>query len=203
MHGKKTNDAKIYVPHERPLLKRLGQSTVRKFLKDWEQYEHRISEANAQGQPVVPVSLVSSVDFDLLQSLVEYDTFSGVTKIEELEDTVLQKWLQKSIGLSNCSATADDLDKLVRKHVRYNDKEPNVVLRITSLFTDYRKFLKDYGLETLTETNPKLCTSHITSLLQPYSLRRKIENDLQIYNPSLRKKWLEFFKHVKEKAHCM
>ena len=51
-------------------------------------------------------------------------------------------------------------------------------------------------MENLTKTNPKLCVSHICSVLRPPLLKQTIENHLRIKYADLKKNFISFFKHV-------
>ena len=59
-------------------------------------------------------------------------------------------------------------------------------------FADYDKFLRRRNLECITQSNPKLATSHIFSILRPMALRRKVESDLAIHKAELKRDWQNF-----------
>lgn len=177
----------------------MGQTTISVFLKERERYLKKVQDAREQGSTYHEVSLVSSVDFELLNSLIAFHAFNGVETLHELRDEVLLKWLKEQVGLSFLCMDVEDLQALVEKSVHIRTQEPNPGLRITCLSADYKKFLRDRNIESLTEENRKVSTRHICALLRPFSLRSRIENHLRLHRAD-QKDWKSFFQYVKEKA---
>ena len=68
----------VFLPEAHPELKSIGQKAIYDFLKDRAAYEQRVASANAQGSTFPGIALKDSIDTDLLKSLIELDTFSGV-----------------------------------------------------------------------------------------------------------------------------
>lgn len=192
----------VFIPHKHPELRTLGKKAIRIFLKERARYEQKAAHAANQGSMFTPASIVASIDFELLTSLIEMQIFDQVTDIADLRDEVLLRWLQVQAGVTSTSFDTTDIQALLQRSVKFRFYEPNVSLRIISLFTDYKKFLADHGLKSLIDDNPKLCVKHITSLLQPNTLKKAVERHAYVYNPDLRTKFHAFFQFVLEKAQA-
>lgn len=191
--------AMVFAPQEHPKLLTLGRMPIHKFLRERDNYLLNVKEAQLQGSYFQPVRLVASIDTDLLQSLIDLETFPNVSNISELSDASLNIWLQErsSVGLEAVD-DIDKLSKLVVKHVQMKVNEKDADCRIRLLFSDYKKFLRHRNMEDLTKTNPKLCVTHICSVLRPALLKQTIENHLRIKHADLKKNFIKFFKHVLE-----
>ena len=190
----------VFVPYQHPELKQLGRKTIHIFLRERERYLRRVQEAQSQGSAFKPVKIVASVDFDLLTSLIELDTFEKVTKIDDLSDEVLLAWLQAQAKVSLDSYSPEELEAMIKKSVAMRVSELDPRLRVISLFTDYKTFLREKNIEGIITDNPKVAVEHICSLLRPPTLKKKIENDLALHKTPLRKDWKKFFQYVVEKA---
>lgn len=192
----------VFIPHKHPELRTLGRKAIRTFLKERARYEQKAAQAANQGSMFTPASIIASIDFELLTSLIEMQIFDQVTEISDLCDEVLLTWLKDQAGVTSTSYNSTDIQALLQRSVKFRFYEPNVSLRIISLFTDYKKFLADHGLKSLTDDNPKLCVTHITSLLQPNTLKKVIERHAYVYDPDLRRNFRAFFQFVLEKAQA-
>ena len=157
-------------------------------------------DAVSQGHNGKPISLVSSVNPDLLLSLIRLKRFDGVTSIDDLTDDTLQEWFEGKVDSVLQSYTTTSLLADVKKFVRVNIYEADPELRMINAFADYDKFLRRRNLECITQNNPKLATSHICSILRPMALRRKVESDLAIHKAELKRDWQKFFDYVIEEA---
>ena len=190
----------VFTPIAHPVLRRYGRKAIHTFIREREQYLLRIADATASGATVSPISIKSSIEPDLLLSLVEFGEFDGVTAVHGLTEDILEAWLQDKDATSLDSLTLLDLEAAVKAFVRINVHEEDPEMRIKSLFLDYKTFLRQRKLDSLVTDNPKLATAHIVSLLKPPALKAKIEKDLALSKHELRKQWIPFFKHVTEQA---
>ena len=68
------------------------------FLQKRESYLARVQEALQSGVHYVPTSIVSSINYDLLTSLISIGEFDEISSIEELTDSALLLWLQSQVG---------------------------------------------------------------------------------------------------------
>lgn len=83
----------VFVSQQHPQLKLLGRKSIQNFLRDRESYLRRPKKAVEEGSTFEAVTLVASADFDSLTSLVDLDTFLGITTLDELADDILRPWL--------------------------------------------------------------------------------------------------------------
>ena len=81
-------------PIQHPELYKLGHIAIVNFLQDRENYLRKFKDAVSQGHNGKPNALVSSVNPDLLLSLIRLKRFDGVTSIDDLTDDMLQEWLE-------------------------------------------------------------------------------------------------------------
>ena len=192
--------APMFTPISFPVLKKLGRRRILKFLQERDAYIRQVRDANNQGSTHQPISLVSSVDPELLTSLINLKTFSDVDSIDNLSDNALKTWLEQKTRTKIQNVTPENLLSDVKKFLRIQSEEEDPELRIMNLFSQYDLFLAGRNLPSLTKNNTKLCISHICSVLKPDALKKKIEADLQVQYSYLRKDWLGFFEHVTNEA---
>jgi hypothetical protein len=89
----------IYTPVSAPELRSLGQEPIRKFLRDRAVYLRRLEERKKEPgcDFLTPVSLVTSVDPDLLEGLI----FTGelpeeCVTLKDVQETHVAVWLAKN-----------------------------------------------------------------------------------------------------------
>lgn len=159
-----------------------------------------MENAQDQGSRFTAVKLVASVEADLLESLVDLDTFPAVNTVSDVNNDILHRWLQSQIEQKLDSFIKESIAALVKKSVHTKLQEPDSKLRILNLFADYKTFLRQKNMSSLLTDNPRLAVEHICMVIRPTTLRRKIESDLQVGMYSLRKVWKAISYHVLEKA---
>jgi hypothetical protein len=84
-----------------PELLKLGLVELYKFAKAWKRYVNLCKERNSvfpEGQKMVPATLVSCIDPDLLENLVCLEEIEGRTDADEVVDADLDAWMKKSLG---------------------------------------------------------------------------------------------------------
>ena len=190
----------LYAPIAHPELRQLGLRQITRFLQEREKYVSQVSAARAAGASIQPVPLTSSVDSQLLRSLVGIGVLKGAAQVADVTDDMLKEYLERSLGAVAEHLSAENLDKLVKRSVHFNTRELDPSLRATRLITDYMTFLQARKMEDLTTKNPQLAASHICSLLQPPALRERITAEVTVENPELGKNWPSFVNYVIDKA---
>jgi len=196
-----TTGQNAFVPVSHPELRRLGRKNVRTFLKERECYLLRVKDAQNSGSNVLPVSLVSSVDRDLLLSTIPLGVFgSSVQEIDDLTDEILEKWLEDKDSVALESISLEELEGAVNSSVRINVNEPDAEMRIISLFSDYRTLLRNKKWERLIDDSPKTAIEHVTRLLKPDVLRQRIESDLALNINHIEDDWARFYSRVLKRA---
>jgi hypothetical protein len=87
---------------------------------------------------VVPATLVSCIDPDLLENIVCLEEIEGRMDDEEVVDTDLDVWMKKSLGEVAKLTTTDDIAAaMVQRKVRINMQEKDSTMRINQLVSDY------------------------------------------------------------------
>ena len=132
----------LFTPVSHPELHKLGRRHIHKFLRERERYLLRILDVNSSGGSLQPVSIKSSIDPDLLLSLVEFGEFDNITTVSSLSEDTLKSWLEQKDAVELSSLSVGDLDATVRSNVRMNIHGIDPELRIKTLFIDYKNFLR-------------------------------------------------------------
>jgi hypothetical protein len=84
-----------------PELLKLGHIELYKFSKAWKRYINLCKERNAvllDGQKMIPATLVSCIDPDLLENLVCLEEIEGCDDVDKVTDANLEAWMKKSLG---------------------------------------------------------------------------------------------------------
>jgi hypothetical protein len=80
-----------------PELLNLGQIELYKFSKAWKRYVNLCKEQKSvlpEGQKMVPATLVSCIDPDLLENLVCLEEIEDRTDADEVVDADLDAWMK-------------------------------------------------------------------------------------------------------------
>jgi hypothetical protein len=135
---------------------------------------------------MVPATLVSCIDTDLLENLVCLEEIEGRTDADEVIDADLDAWMKKSLGEVAKLTTTDDIAAMVQRKVRTNMQEKDSTMRINHLVSDYLTLSRAQGW-TLVKDQPNLAIKHLLSVVKPAQLKEVCENDLQLDQVALRK----------------
>jgi hypothetical protein len=79
----------------------LGHTELYKFSKAWKRYINLCKERNKVlpvGQNMVPATLVSCIDPDLLENLVCLEEIEGCDDVDKVTDANLEAWMKKPLG---------------------------------------------------------------------------------------------------------
>jgi hypothetical protein len=148
---------------------------------------------------MVPATLVSCIDPDLLENLVCLEEIEGRTDANEVVDADLDAWMKKSIGEVAKLSTTDDIAAMVQRKVRTNMQEKDSTMRINQLVSDYLTFSREQGW-TLVKYQPKLAIKRLLSDVKPAQLKEVCENDIQLDQVAIRKDFYGFVKHLRKTA---
>jgi hypothetical protein len=148
---------------------------------------------------MVPATLVSCIDPDLLENLVCLEEIEGRTDANEVVDADLDAWMKKSIGEVAKLSTTDDIAAMVQRKVRTNMQEKDSTMRINQLVSDYLTPSREQGW-TLLKDHPKLAIKHLLSAVKPAQLKEVCENDIQLDQVAIRKDFYGFVKHLRKTA---
>jgi hypothetical protein len=116
-----------------PELLKLCHIELYKFAKVWKRYVNLCKERKSvlpEGQRMVPATLVSCIDPDLLENLVYLEEIESRTDADEVVDADLDAWIKKSLGKVAKLTTTDDIAAMVQRKVRTNMHEKYSTMRI-------------------------------------------------------------------------
>ena len=142
----------MITPIAHPVLRKVGQYHIHRFLKEWDRYMVCVQDAAATGigSFTGPVTFTSAIDTDLLQSLIDLDEFGeDVNLIEEVDEEELQTWLKRQISTSYSCTTAKQVEATVKASIRVSLHEPDAKLRTMKLFSDYASFLRSRNWDSI------------------------------------------------------
>jgi hypothetical protein len=197
-----SSSSKFEIAAIAPELLKLGHTELYKFSKAWKRYLNICKERNAvlpEGQKMIPATLVSCIDPDLLQNLVWMEKIEGCDDADNVTDTHLNTWIKESLGEAATTATTEDIAAMVLRKVRINMQEKDSGMRIDQLVSDYLTLSREQGW-TLIKKQPKLAIKHLVSVLKPAHLKELCENDLNLEYIELRKDFPGFVKHLRARA---
>jgi hypothetical protein len=155
-----------------PELLKLGHTELCMFSKAWKRYVNLCKDRNAvlqDGQKMVPATLVSCIDPDLLQNLVWMEKIEGCDDTDVVTDTHLDTWSKESPGEAATTTTTEDIAAMVLRKVRINLQEKDSGMRIDQLVSDYLTLSREQGW-ALIKMQPKLGIKHLISVLKPAHL---------------------------------
>jgi hypothetical protein len=185
-----------------PELLKLGHTELYKFSKAWKRYINLCKERNAvllNDQKMVPATLVSCIDPDLLENLVCLEEIEGCDDVDKVTDNNLEAWIKKSLGEVAKLTTTDDIASMVLRKIRTNMHEKDSSMRVNQLVSDYLTLSREQGW-TLVKDQPKLAIKHLLSVVKPAQLKEVCENDLLLDHIELRKDFYGFVKHLRKTA---
>jgi hypothetical protein len=160
-----------------PELLKLGRTELYKFSNAWKRYINLCKERNAvllEGQKMIPATLVSCVDPDLLENLVCLEEIEGCTDVDEVTDANLEAWMKKSLGEVARLTTTDDIASMVLRKLRTNMQEKGSSMRVNQLVSDYCTLSCEQGW-TLLKDQPKLAIKHLLAVVKPPQLKEARE----------------------------
>lgn len=149
------------------------------------------------------VSLLASVDEDVLECMIVMDMIERIGNYDELKNEHIERWLCKVELSYRPPTTPDQITTAVKSNVRiqYNDVNPEIWIQ--SLFIDYVTLLRGRNWDFILEKNTTLAVTHMCSLLGPFPLQNYIETKLSLERKELDENWKEFFDFVVERAKRM
>jgi hypothetical protein len=167
-----TSKFKVAAIAPEPLM--LGHTELYKVSKDWKRYVNLCKERNEVlpvGQKMVPATLVSCIDPDLLENLVCLEEIEGCDDFDKVTDANLETWMKKSLGEVAKLTTIDDIASMVLRKIRTNMQEKCSSLRVNQLVSDYLTLSREQGW-TLVKDQPKLAIKHYCQQSSPLNSRK-------------------------------
>jgi hypothetical protein len=183
-------------------LLKLGKAENFKFSKAWKRYINLCKERNEVlpvGQKMVPTTLVSCIDPDILENLLCLEDIEGCDNVDKVTDANLEAWMKKSLGEIAKHTTTDDIGSMVLCKIRTNMQEKDSSIRVNQLVSDYLTLSREQGW-TLVKDQPKPAIKHLLSVVKPAQLKEVCENDSLLDQIELRKDFYGFVKHLRKTA---
>jgi hypothetical protein len=148
---------------------------------------------------MVPATLASCIDPDLLERLVCLEEIEGCYDVYNFTDGNLEARMKKSLGEVAKITTTDDLAAMVLRKIRTNNQEKDSIMRVNQLVSDYLTLSREQGWK-IVKNQPKLAIKHLLSEVKPTQLKEVCENDSLLDEIELRKDFYGFVKHVRKNA---
>jgi hypothetical protein len=118
-----SSTSKFEVENIAPELLKHSNPELYKFSKAWKSYINLFKERNEvlpEGQKMVPATLVSCIDPDLVENLVCLEEIEGCDEPDNVTDANLEAWMKKSLGGVARLTTTDDISSMVLLKIRTN-----------------------------------------------------------------------------------
>jgi hypothetical protein len=148
---------------------------------------------------MIPASLVSCVDPDLLHNLFWMEKIEGSDVADDVTDTHLETWIKESLGVAATTATTEDIAAMVLRKARIKMREKDSGMRIDQVVSDYLMLSREQGW-MLTKKQPNLAIKHLISVRKPALLKELCEDDMNLEYIELRKDFQGFVKHLRARA---
>lgn len=99
------------------------------FLKERERYVLQLKNEHASRGTQEAVSVIDSIDGDLLKSLVEFEEFStSVERISDITDSLVLEYLRRKLVMEFESLSLSDLDNIITSFYA------SIPIRITQIY---------------------------------------------------------------------
>lgn len=115
----------LFTPIPYPQFRKLGRKHIHLFLRERKNYVPYISDVQATGSPIQPISIKTSIDRDFLLSFAEFGEFTVVSNASKLTDDDFQEWFNTHANVSFESLGPRELDADIKSQVRININEPD------------------------------------------------------------------------------
>jgi hypothetical protein len=126
----------------------LGHTDLYKFSKACKRYVNLCKESNEvlpEGQKMIPATLVSCIDPDLLENLVCLEEIEGCTDVDEVTDANLEAWMKKSLREVAKLTTTVDIASMVLRKTGTNMQEKDSSMSVNQLVSDYLTLSREQG----------------------------------------------------------
>lgn len=195
---------------DHPRLINADASSVRTFLRQYDQYVTEVKERAQQlvatgsvtTEAVRPVNLKFCVDADYLESVIELglikdgDDQDAVTSVEALTSRTLRSFLNSKVKENKDTVDLSSLDSIIKSQLKMDMSDRNAQSRVENLFISYRTLLRRNGLGWIVSANQKVAVQHVLSAVRPASLQARLKSNLEFSHTELKKDFSGFMKHA-------
>jgi hypothetical protein len=152
----------------------------------------------------MPITVMASVDPELLEQLIEMEEIDAES-VDDCTDESVMEYLESTQEIS-ASVTAEYVkaDVLAKMSCTMSEKDP--ALRVTKAVADYYSLHRNLRLDFI-NGKPKRAVDCLASVIKPATLKALIESRLEMVMSELKKDFVEFIAHLKKMAiihdeHC-
>jgi hypothetical protein len=181
---------------QHPKLDTLGLVAIRDFLKKRARYLRLMVQNNkADGVNVTPITVVASIDLELLENLINMDEIDAES-VDDCTDESVMEFLE-STQERDASATTELVKVEVLAKALMSKKDP--ALRVMKAVTDYYSLHRNLRLDFI-NGKPKKAVEHLVSVIKPATVKDSIESKLEMDKSELKKGFVEFVAYLKNMA---
>jgi hypothetical protein len=190
--------APMFQAVKHPELDTLGLVAIRDFLKKRARYLRLVAQNNkADGVNVTPITVVASIDPDLLENLIDIGEIDA-NSVDDCTDESVMEFLE-STQERDASVTDEFVKAEVLAKVTFAMSEKDPALRVMKAVADYSSLHRNLRLDFIND-KPKNAVEHLVSVIKPATLKALIESKLGMDKSELKKDFLEFVGYQKKMA---
>jgi hypothetical protein len=198
--------AHMFQAVQHPELDTLGLVAISEFLKNRACYLRLVAQNNkAHGVNVTPITVVASVDPELLENLIDMEEIDAES-VDDCTDESVMEILESAQERGACfTAVFVKAEVLAKVSFVMSEKDP--ALRAMKAVADYYSLHRKLRLDFI-NGKPKKVVEHLVSVIKPATFKAQIESKLEIDMSELKKDFLEFVGYLKKMAtihdeHCL
>jgi hypothetical protein len=152
--------AHVFQTVQHPELDMLGLVAIRDFLKKRARYLRLVAqkEDKADGVEVTPITVVASIDTELLESLIDMEEIDAES-VDDCTDESVMEYLESTQERSG-SVTAEYVKAEVLAKESFTMSEKNPAPRVTKEVADYYSLHRNLRLD-LINGKPKRAVEHL------------------------------------------
>ena len=156
-----------------PVLRKMDRKAILKFVDARDRYLRSFRDAASTGQPR---SLVSMIEITVLETLCECDLGMDV---KDVTDHGIESWINRAL-IDDRSQDSQIAKKM--KKMRMDLKIESPGLRVTDLYVQFNKIVKDNGWKHIfeVEDGKKLKIRYLVNVIEPKELKTMIKSKLKI-----------------------
>jgi hypothetical protein len=151
----------------------------------------------AHGVNVTPITVVASIDPELLENLIEMQEIDAES-VDVCTDESVMEYLE-STQERYASVTAEYVKAEVLAKMTFAMSKKNPALRVMKAVADYYSLHRNQRLNFI-NGKPKRAVEHLVSVTKPATLKALVESKLEMNMSEAKKNFLEFVTYLKKMA---
>lgn len=175
-----------------PVLRKLDRKAILRFVESRDRYLRTFADADTAG---IPRSLVSMIDRTILETICECDLDVDDATVTDDE---LIAWMTQA--LKDDRSQDSHIERKMKK-MKMDLKIDSPFLRVTDLFVQFNKIVKDNGWKHLfeDEDGKKMKVRFLNNAIEPKELKTIMKNKMKL-EPRFSKSPVAFMTLLREKA---